>query len=209
MTKESLEHLSSLMDGELSRDTSLFMARRLSSDAELGRAWKRYHLIRDCLRQPGGGSAVFDLSERMRAALDSEPERTHQAGGGPRWLRPATGLAIAASVAVMAIVAVGPGPQAPAGPEAGRSANTFTSPNVLPAVPVSQPASFAADREAERRLNSYLLRHNQLAGSAGRQGFVSFVPIISTAASDGDADERSRRATPAASQAEQELSARP
>jgi sigma-E factor negative regulatory protein RseA len=209
MTKESLEHLSSLMDGELSRDTSLFMARRLSSDTELGRAWKRYHLIRDCLRQPGGGSAVFDLSERMRAALDSEPEQNHQTSRGPRWLRPATGLAIAASVAVMAIIAVGPGPQTPAGPETGRNASTFTSPNVLPAVPLSQPVSFSADREAERRLNSYLLRHNQLAGSAGRQGFVSFVPIISTAAGDGEADDTSKPAGPAASQADQELSARP
>ena len=37
MNKESLEHLSSLMDGEMSRETGLFMTRRLSSDDEFQR----------------------------------------------------------------------------------------------------------------------------------------------------------------------------
>jgi len=209
MTKEPLEHLSSLMDGELSRDTSLFMARRLSSDEELGRAWKRYHLIRDCLRRPGGASAVLDLSERMRVMLDSEPAAAVRAAPARGWLRPVSGLAIAASVAVMAIVAVGPGPRAPAGPDDAQAANSFTSPNVLPAVPASQPASYASDRAVERRLNSYLLRHNQLAGSAGRQGFVSFVPIISTAAIESDPEnpaEAKPRVTP---QADPGVNARP
>ena len=29
-------------------------------------------------------------------------------------------------------------------------------------------------------MNAYLLRHNQMARTAGRQGFVSFVPIVAT-----------------------------
>lgn len=172
------------MDGELSRETGLFMARRLSSDPELSAVWRRYHLIRDSMRQPGSGAAVVDLSARVRPQLDGEAMQAATAPITKRWLRPAAGLAVAASVALMAVALVGPdlgvgraGPVADIAQDSG----SFSSPNTLPAVPVSQPASFSpGNRDTERRLNSYLLRHNQLAGAAGRQGFVSFVPIIST-----------------------------
>ena len=91
MSKESLEHLSSLMDGELSRETGLFMARRLSSDAELGKVWKRYHLIRDCVRQQGGSSLVMNLSECMKEALASESTEQERGWAGKRWLNPCRG----------------------------------------------------------------------------------------------------------------------
>jgi negative regulator of sigma E activity len=61
MSKESLEHLSSLMDGELSRETSLFLTRRLASDEAMCDTWERYHLIRDCIRQPGSKQIVSGL----------------------------------------------------------------------------------------------------------------------------------------------------
>lgn len=105
MTKESFEHLSSLMDGELSRETGLFMTRRLSSDDELCAAWKRYHLIRDCLRQPGKGRATPDFGERVRSALENEAADT-SAPTSRAWLKPLSGLAIAASVALVAITLV-------------------------------------------------------------------------------------------------------
>jgi len=197
MSKESLEHLSSLMDGELSRETGLFMARRLSSDEELCKAWKRYHLIRDCIRQQGGSNVVMDLSERMKEVLDSESAEQERGWAGKRWLKPVSGFAIAASVALIAITVIGPGPQTviPEANVAGDTGNaTFTSPNPLPAVPISQPASFnpnarSGQQGANSRLNFYLVRHNQLAGTAGRQGFVSFVPIISTQALEQDQED--------------------
>jgi sigma-E factor negative regulatory protein RseA len=188
MSKESLEHLSSLMDGELSRETGLFMARRLSSDGELCGTWKRYHMIRDCIRRQGGLFTFADLSSGIRDALDRDTTRRAESRAARRWLKPVAGLAIAASVALVAIIAIGPGPQTPEliGDVAGDTANqSFASPNPLPAVPISQPASFNPDNRIDRqaanaRLNSYLVRHNQLARAAGSQGFVSFVPIVST-----------------------------
>ena len=39
MSKESLEHLSSLMDGEMSRETGLFLTRRLASDDGMCDTW--------------------------------------------------------------------------------------------------------------------------------------------------------------------------
>ncbi|NNK98931.1 MAG: anti-anti-sigma factor, partial [Xanthomonadales bacterium] len=43
MSKESLEHLSSLMDGEVSREAGLFITRRLSADDGMCETWERYH----------------------------------------------------------------------------------------------------------------------------------------------------------------------
>lgn len=190
MNKESFEHLSSLMDGELSRETGRFMARRLTSDNELRGAWQRYHMIRDCLRQPGERSVFLDLSERMRSELDSRAEAA-PAPAARRWLRPVAGLAVAASVAVMAVTLVGPDLRPGAPSATPVQPQPFSSPNTLPAVPLSQPASYSPDdRAAEQRLNSYLLRHSQLATSAGSQGFVSLVPIISSRAAADQADRQ-------------------
>ena len=185
MSKESLEHLSSLMDGELSRDAGLFLTRRLFSDEDMCEKWERFHLIRDCIRQPGSKQMVTGLSTRLSASLDAEEVPTVSAWRSNRWLKPVSGLAIAASVALMAIVITAPQPgQVPGESDTAlmsTAAQPFVSPNTLARSPVSQAASFAPAQQANsNRLNAYLLRHNQMARTAGRQGFVSFVPIVAT-----------------------------
>ena len=189
MSKESLEHLSSLMDGEISRESGMFLTRRLASDEVLCSTWERYHLIRDCIRQPGSKQAVTGLSERLNAALEAEQAPSAPAWRSNRWLKPVSGLAIAASVALVAIVVTAPQPGTLPG-AAGDTAlsepanQPFVSPNTLPLAPRSQPASYAPSEKLKTdRLNAYLLRHNQMARTAGRQGFVSFVPIVATQAS--------------------------
>lgn len=187
MSKESLEHLSSLMDGELSREAGLFITRRLSADDEMCQTWERYHLIRDCIRQPGGKHLVTGLAFKMNASLEAETAPVSRAGKARSWLKPVSGLAIAASVAMMAIVVTAP-PTADVSGEGADSlvspaAEPFVSPNTLPMAPVSQAASYdPAGQANSNALNAYLLRHNQMARTAGRQGFVSFVPIVATPA---------------------------
>jgi len=185
MSKESLEHLSSLMDGELTRAAGLFLTRRLFSDEEMCGSWERYHLIRDCIRQPGSKQVVTGFSAKVSASLNTEEVPAVSAWRNTRWLKPVSGLAIAASVALMAIVITAPQPgQTPGEGSADTvkpGAQRFVSPNTLARSPVSQAASFAPAQQANsNRLNAYLLRHNQMARTAGRQGFVSFVPIVST-----------------------------
>jgi sigma-E factor negative regulatory protein RseA len=184
MSKESLEHLSTLMDGELSRETSIFMTRRLSSDEVLSEKWERYHLIRDCIRQPGSKQLVTGLRIRVKASLDSEEAPPLSAWHTNRWLKPVSGLAIAASVAMLAIVVTAPPLGVEEGADPGPANQPFVSPNTLPMAPVSQAVSYDSDE----RLNVYLLRHNQMARTAGRQGFVSFVPIVARPV-DSDPDE--------------------
>jgi len=186
MSKESLEHLSSLMDGELSRETSLFLTRRLASDEDLCETWERFHLIRDCIRQPGSKQVVTGLSAKLNVSLEAEAPPSISSWQTRRWLKPVSGLAIAASVALMAIVVTAPQQGVIPGPEGDTASLTpanqpFVSPNTLPLAPVSQAASYApAQQTSSNRLNAYLLRHNQMARTAGRQGFVSFVPIVAT-----------------------------
>ena len=185
MSKESLEHLSSLMDGEISSEAGSFLTRRLFSDDEMCETWERYHLIRDCIRQPGSKLVVTGLSVKLSESLGLEEVPTVSSWRSNRWLKPVSGLAIAASVALMAIVVTAPQPgQIPAEGDTAQTTpanQPFVSPNTLARVPASQAASFAPDQQNNsNRLNAYLLRHNQMARTAGRQGFVSFVPIVAT-----------------------------
>ena len=185
MSKESKQHLSSLMDGEITRESGLFLTRRMSSDEAMCDTWERYHLIRDCIRRPGSKLVVTGLHKKFNASLDDVQAAPASSWRNHRWIKPVSGLAIAASVALMAIVVTAP--QTVVSPNAGDTAlsepanQPFVSPNTLPLIPVSQAVAYTPAQQVDsNRLNAYFLRHNQMARTAGRQGFVSFVPIVAT-----------------------------
>ena len=194
MSKETREHLSALVDGEISRETSRFLVRRLGADNELRATWTRYHLVRDCLRHQDGSIAGEDLCARVSRALENEQPAERPANRATRWLKPAAGLAIAASVALMAVVAVGPGTPGPSqAPGDLSGTEQFTSPQGLAPAPVSSQASFSSSQpnaaNTSRKMDSYLLRHYQATGATGGKGFVTFVPIVITGARDTAATE--------------------
>jgi len=186
MSKESREHLSSLMDGEISRETGRFLVRRLGADGELRATWARYHLVRDCLRHHEDKLANHDLSTKVQQALADDTLQAAPRRFAAGWLKPVAGVAIAASVALMAVVTVGPG-QSPVSTPAGELADSqqlepFISPNNgFGPSPVSQQASGVGGAGSNsQKMNSYLLRHYQVTGSTGGKGFVTFVPIVVT-----------------------------
>ena len=176
MNESSRENLSCLMDGELDRRGRKFLLRRLAGDEQLKGCWNRMHTVRACLH--GERLAAGDLVSRVADALDGEsaPSRRLPA----RLLRPVAGGAIAASVAIMAIVGINAsmleqqGGISASGDEPGfvSRGTSLDQSFTQSAVPVS----YSEDRRAERqRINGYVLRHKQAAGSAG---FVSWVPIV-------------------------------
>lgn len=193
------------MDGEISKETSRFLVRRLGADSELRGTWARYHLVRDCLRYQEGGLPGVDLCGRVQQALEDEtpqmaPRRLASNFTKSGWLKPVAGMAVAASVALMAIITVGPGQSpdsTPAGELAGNpQAESFVSPNnVLAGGPRSQQVSvLGGTGNSSRKMNSYLLRHYQVTGSTGGKGFVTFVPIVVTqAAAQADAQADPQR----------------
>jgi negative regulator of sigma E activity len=102
-----------------------------------------------------------------------------------QWLKPVSGFAVAASVALVAIMVVAPQPGQVAGEHAPATVvqanKPFVSPDTVVVAPASQAVSYSPSQQVNtNRLNAYLLRHNQMARTAGRQGFVSFVPIVAT-----------------------------
>ncbi|MEO6688925.1 MAG: sigma-E factor negative regulatory protein, partial [Dokdonella sp.] len=51
MNQHIHEQLSALMDGELERDETRFLLKRLATDQELPLRWGRYHLVRQSMRR--------------------------------------------------------------------------------------------------------------------------------------------------------------
>lgn len=187
MTEANREQLSSLMDGELEPGAQPFLLRRIAGDEELNGRWRRYHAIRACLQREF--SAAPGLCERVSAALADEPAlEAKRASGG--WLKPLGGVAIAASVAIAALVAINTSMLDQQGQdESFAGEQGFVSqptgldlPFTQPLVPVSFSETSPADRQ---RINSYVLRHNQAAGGSG---FVSYVPIVAGARSVPEPD---------------------
>lgn len=193
MSKESQEHLSCFMDGEINKETGRFLVRRLGADRKLRETWARYHLVRDCLRHQEGDLAGVDMCGKVQQAIAGEASQTMSQKvavvlSKAVWLKPVGGVAIAASVALMAIMTVGPGQNPvdnlPGGLAESQQAESFVSPNNgLIRSPRSQQVSvLGGSGTTSKKTHSYLLRHYQVTGSTGGTGFVSFLPIVVTQA---------------------------
>lgn len=125
------------MDGELEGDpTSVIDS--LIRDESVRQKWMRYHLIADVMKH--SAPEVFDwrFAPRLAARLEAEPTvLCPTRRKAPAYLKPAAGVAIAATVAAMAIIGVQwqggsgrPEMTAAAGPAAG--------------APIAAPAPMAA-----------------------------------------------------------------
>jgi len=194
-SNEPREHLSSFMDGEVDKSAATFLVRRLANDTTLRATWDRFHMIRDCLRQQESSLVEADLCTRVREAIDREDNTQDLGRSHMSWFKPIAGVAVAASVAFIAVLSVGPGQQAiPGSPELGPAitsqAEPFVSPKIGNIIPDSQPVNLAGQRSAEQdKAKAYLLRHYQVSGDSGSQGFIALVPIVATNNAAADTDD--------------------
>lgn len=98
MTEDRHETLSAFVDGEVSGDAQTRLLDDVLTDRALARRWVSYHLIGDIMRQNANLPRVEPMSVADDGAYMKPP-------GAPRAnLRPLGGLALAASVALVAIV---------------------------------------------------------------------------------------------------------
>lgn len=175
-TDEIREQLSALVDEELSDIEQPLLLGRLERDPELRDCLARYELIGAVLRGEGKASTL-GVAGRVQAALhDDAPLR----GTGiavrrtMRWWKPVAGLAVAASVALVALLSV------------TTLRETSTEPAPLVAQGDAAPAvTVAADEQWDRiepridkRLSGYLVNHNEYAASRGVQGVMPYVRIV-------------------------------
>lgn len=198
MNQQIHEQLSALMDGELDRDQTRFVLKRLPGDDDLAPRWERYHIVRQTLRRQELGAVQSGFAAAVMLRIEDEPSvRMH--GALPIWLRWGAGGAIAASVAVAALLVTRPigdvapgampsGPSIAAQPSVSNAmpvaANSASSDFRAPMRPVNRPVetapvSFGADLSQpiaiDPQLQSYLLRHYQSASGAGQSTFVPYV----------------------------------
>lgn len=190
-TNEQIRNeVSAYMDGELSRDSARFLARRLAGDSELRSDWTRWHYLRDCL----SGHAVRQLDDsfaaRIAAAIANDAAPAVPLG--TRVLRWTGGFAVAASVALAAIVLAPSALQQPGGEGTVASAEpahvgevassglteSDLRPSLAPyAETVSESRSVPIGPVAQDpRLNTWVLRHQGVQADPFGHGFVSLLP---------------------------------
>lgn len=194
MSQQIHEQLSALMDGELTREETLFLLRRAGHDPGIAAGWSRWHVTRHALRRQEILPLRAGFAEAILVQVEAEaaPARTRQTP----WLRWASGGAIAASVAVAALVltapreAANPGmtplagvPATTAARAAGEATPEFRAPLLaqpLPAQPVSATtAGFnAPGAPIDPRLQSYLIRHYDAAGTVGQSALMPYVLLV-------------------------------
>ncbi|NIM26734.1 MAG: hypothetical protein GTO67_04355 [Gammaproteobacteria bacterium] len=202
MSDKSKENLSALMDGELQPQSARETIDGLLDNQALRVSWSRYHLVRDVLRHKIYPDAGDELRERMRGVLADEPVHFPRIlREVPRWrtaLRPLAGVALAASVAAVAVLGVrsmGPPettPELAAVPAervaAGGPASPGRSAAAIPAsAPLVQgqspPAALqrlqwsTSEPAVAQRLNGYFLNHSEYLGGA-MKGMHPYARIV-------------------------------
>ena len=200
MNDTTNEQLSALMDGELPRDELGFLLRRLDGDATMVQRWSRYHVASAVFRhQPVTAISADRFAAAVMLRLESH-EPVGAAVRAPvtrRLLRWAGGGAIAASVAVMALVATRPaGDPATGAPAAGvtvASAQGQSAPAATPvigelhqplspqqALPAIGFADYAQPASFESIVPNYVPRYvaTQPSSAAAANGFVPYVLVV-------------------------------
>lgn len=167
--KVDIEHLSSLIDGELDAGETAAVLDALCKDAELQRRWSDLQLVGDALRSTEVAAChVEGFCARVANALADEPTVL-----APRPVRPALrryaipGFAVAASAAAIAFIAV-PLLKAPVTDLAAQKLPppTVSAPVVANAEEQAARAAFAASAAIAnaRALDPYFAAHRELTG---------------------------------------------
>jgi len=158
--------LSAFIDGELPENEAELLLRRMSQDAELRREVAEYMAIGRLIRNDAGLAGADRLHERVAAEIDQRPVDTGNLKGVVRasWAtRPLTGAAIAATVALIAIVAL-------------QNTGIDESPAVPP-VPVANKSVPQLDAQQERQ-RQYFLNHVETSSEYGANGLSSQVVTL-------------------------------
>lgn len=163
--------ISAFVDGELPDSEAELLTRRFGRDAELRQQVERYLEIGRLMRGERTVRGAGGISARVSAALENEAPLAATAGGPPgsAWMKPAAGVAIAASVAVLALMGLRQldgsetGQPVPTAAIAVDDGGSYTEPTASEVVP---------ERPGDRLLQFYR-SHGQTAGELGTNGILS------------------------------------
>lgn len=148
--------VSAFVDGELPDNEAELLVRRLSQDVELRQQVADYLAIGRVMRRESGVAGVERLRDRISAELDDRPSQDNAdrapTSNPSRLLRPLAGVAIAATVAVVAILGLrqttGPG-------EPGV--------NEIPAAVAATDVTYTEPALGDDMLRQYRLIHDEIS----------------------------------------------
>ena len=198
MSEHLRESVSALMDGEADK---LELRRLLAAEntEAVNNIWSRYHLVRDSLQNTEQVDEFrhLDISQQITTAIAEETAVTPQQANHP-WWKPAAGFAVAASVAVAVVFGVQTAEQSNSGfnviaegPQPAVSSRAYPMQSVsmqassagaanlpanqLPGVAAASKA--AANLEAQKHLEKYMLRHTERAALNNGQGVIPLARV--------------------------------
>src|SRR5688500_5284895 len=113
------QQLSALMDGALAPDEARFLLRRLQHDGELSEYWERWQLAGEVMRGRAVAMLPAGFAARVGDAIAEVPVTSErQTQSRMHWSRWGGSVALAASVAVVALLATRQAPNVPEQPAA-------------------------------------------------------------------------------------------
>lgn len=188
MQDDTDQQLSAYVDGELGRDESRFLERRLAADPGLRQALERYHSMRAAVRGEHV-AGVEGLADRVRGQLEAEP--AHEADDAlaqANWRRasfmvqPVAGLAIAASVALGLVVAwpmfTAPSTPAPTATPVQIAAEPTNGSLSRVGGPSAARQDDGVDAQVRRQLQPYFIDHNDQTTARPIGGTLESARII-------------------------------
>jgi negative regulator of sigma E activity len=154
--------ISAFVDGELPDAEADLLLRRMGQDAALRKQAAEFLEIGRAMRGEPGVPGVERLQERISAALDDRPMAADEvvpALPQGRSVRPLVGVAVAASVALLAIVGLQFSPGL-GGPDNAEPANTV-------AEVAGDTAYVVPPRPVDDQLRQYVMSHGASASELG------------------------------------------
>lgn len=167
MDLESEERISALADGELEGEELRRALRGLRDDPRLCERWERYHLMGDALRKGLPARVSLDVADRVRAALEREATVAVPMWRRRRFIRQASGWAMAAALGAVAVFGYYESRVDPYREAGDSQARAMTASPAL------------ATRSEERELGLYLVNHTEMAPAAGGYRVMPYVRLVS------------------------------
>ena len=182
MSIDRKEDISALMDNEQDLEGQAAIEDMLKTPQLIG-TWRNYHLIRDALQHQLTAALDTKLSQRISADLEQEPHilaPTNRANIA--YLKPLAGMAIAASVAALAILVIQP----QQGSESGQGGAQLTAfapsqDQRVQQLSTTNPGEAQVRQvkaNARARLNSYLVNYSEYQTNSGFQGMLPYARTV-------------------------------
>lgn len=178
MNEKMKEQVSTMFDNELDEQEHELLIRRLKQDDSMQSSWQHYQIIGNAMRNDLKTTSMSDMLTNIRHDIDNEPPISASEVSSRvamRMVKPVAGLAIAASVAAMAIVGLQNVGQV--------NSPVLQTPRLAQSLPATEIHRVSGTRwnqqqpETEMRLNGYLVNHSEYSSSFNLQGMINYARI--------------------------------